>query len=312
MTEAPTHAILVELSEPLPEEVPAGAGIVLKVNVSCAAGCDLRGAPVKVTAPDGTVVAGELATFDAGRNTTGDITLKAPKQVGGHAWSLVVPAREVAGVAHADGTLAIHVKTTPHGTSLAAWDIPSPVVTGTRFEIKAGAKSASGCDLRGTGIAVYDETGAELAHGHLQDAPWPGTSALYWTTLELIAPAREGLCSWSIKFATPEIELPHDSSSTEFSFVVRRPPEHRLTVRVVEKETRAPVENALVRLGAYRAATDQSGIAEVDMPKGTFDLVIWKVGYENPTQTMNVSEDVSVVVEVEKLPEENPDAHWTM
>ena len=81
---------------------------------------------------------------------------------------------------------------------------------------------------------------------------------------------------------------------------------------VVETESRAPVADVLVRLGAYRGETNQSGVAEVQMPKGRYNLMIWKVGYDAPEQTMDVSADASIVVEVVKLPEENPDAHWTM
>jgi hypothetical protein len=311
MTDAHAHPIHIELSEP-PREVPAGTDLVIKATVSCSEGCDLRGMPLKVTAPDATVSTSELAAPDDESNASVDITLMTPKQVGAYTYSLTVPARESDGIRHEESTLAVHVTTIPHGTSLAVWDIPSPVVMGERFEIKVGAKSASGCDLNGTEIAICDDTGAELARGRLQETPWPGTSALYWTTLELTAPAREGFCSWSVKFATTELELPHDASSAEFSFVVGKPLEHRLTVTVVEKETKSPVEYAIVRMGVYRAATDQSGMAEVSVPKGTFDLVIWKAGYEHPTQAMTVKEDASVVIEVVKLPEENPDAHWTM
>src|SRR5262249_3770980 len=263
-------------------------------------------------ASDGTVAESKLTAPDSESDATAEVTLTTPKQVGAHTYGLMVSAHEAGGIRHEEARLVIQVTTTPHGTSLAVWDIPSPLVMGESFKIKAGAKSASACDLKGAEIAVFDETGAELASNRLKEAPWPGTSALYWTTLELVAPVREGFCSWSVRFAKPELDLPHDGSSAEFSFVVGKPLEHRLRVKVVEKQTKSPVENAIVRLGAYRGETDPSGIAEVSMPKGTFDLVIWKAGYENPTQPMTVSEDASIVVEVEKLPEENPDAHWTM
>jgi hypothetical protein len=67
-----------------------------------------------------------------------------------------------------------------------------------------------------------------------------------------------------------------------------------------------------VRLGAYRAATDPSGRAEVAMPKGTYDLTVWKVGYEAPVHTVDVREDASVQVEAVIVPPENPDAAWLM
>ena len=48
------------------------------------------------------------------------------------------------------------------------------------------------------------------------------------------------------------------------------------------------------------------------MPKGIYDLNIWKVGYEAPARTMEVNEDVTVEVEALCLPEEDPDTLWRM
>jgi uncharacterized membrane protein len=81
---------------------------------------------------------------------------------------------------------------------------------------------------------------------------------------------------------------------------------------VLEKDSKLPIEDAQVRLGAYRAATDPSGRAEVAMPKGTYDLTIWKVGYDAPSQIVDVSDDVSIQIEAEIVPPENPDAAWIM
>src|SRR5207302_8959465 len=132
------------------------------------------------------------------------------------------------------------------------------------------AKSAGGSSLAGTAIEVCDEAGEVLARGELNDTPWPGTDALYWTEVALRAPATAGLRIWSVKFAAAGLELPHDASSASFSIAVVDPPEHRLTVKVVAKETQAPIEDAVVCLGAYRASTGPFGVAEVMMPKGTY------------------------------------------
>jgi hypothetical protein len=183
---------------------------------------------------------------------------------------------------------------------------------GERFSIKVGAKSSAGCELNGKKVLVSDRSGAVIAQGSLQETPWPGTSALYWTDVEVPAPAQEGMFWCSVSFAAADIETPHEGASSKFSMAIVRPPEHRLTVEVFEKDTKAPIENAQVRLGAYRAATDLSGRAEVAMPKGTYDLTVWKVGYEAPGRTVDLHEDVSVQVEVAIVPPENPDAAWLM
>jgi len=204
------------------------------------------------------------------------------------------------------------VWTRPHQTSLAAWSIPSPVVTGQRFAIKAGAKSAMACDLNGCIIEVCDETGAIMARGSLGPAPWPGTAALYWAELELQAPSRADMFSWSVRFDAAELEIPHEDAAASFSIAIVSPPEHRLTVKVFERETATPIADAQVRLGAYRTATGPSGLAEIMMPKGTFDLNVWKVGYEAPASSVTIDADAAVEVAVAVVPEENPDAAWQM
>ena len=81
---------------------------------------------------------------------------------------------------------------------------------------------------------------------------------------------------------------------------------------MIEQVTAAPIANAQLRLGAFRAATDQSGLAEVDLPGGVYDLSVWKVGYEAPGRTVELNGNVSIEVEALPLPEENPDTAWLM
>jgi hypothetical protein len=304
------HATTIEMIEPVPPEVAVGAGIVLAVKVSCAAGCDLDGMPVRVTAADAAVESA-LGTVVV-RDETAEITLAAPRQAGDHTWNVVCGPHQSAGIRHDETSLPVRIRTVPHATSLAVWAIPSPVVMGAMFGIKVGAKSSAAIGLAGLNIEVCDETGAVVGRGRLGAAPFPGTSALYWTEVALPAPATEGLYAWSVKFEPGGLDLPHDHASTRFSVSIVRPPEHRLTIKVIEKDTAAPIANAQVRLGVFRGATDQSGLAQVDMPRGTYDLNVWKVGYEAPTKTVELNENISVEVEVLSVPEENPDAAWLM
>jgi hypothetical protein len=307
---AATHATAVEAS--VPAEVAVGADFVLPVRVSCPAGCDLSGIAVEVTAPDGAAAIFAPAPGSADIAAARDIALKAPLRVGDHVWRLACAAHQTGGALHEASTVPVTVRTRPHETSLAVWAIPSPVVAGQSFAVKVGAKSTTGSDLKGMRIAVCDEAGVVLAAGALGDTPWPGTSALYWTELDLVAPAEAGIFTWSVKFDAAELALPHHGSSSRFSIAIVSAPEHRLTVKVVEQDTATPIENAQVRLGAYRAATGASGIAELMMPKGSFDLNVWKSGYEAPTTSIAIEADVTVEITVAAVPEENPDAAWQM
>jgi hypothetical protein len=315
MKDVETHSTQIQLSEPAPAELPIGSDLKVQVKVACLSGCDLGALPLTVTGPDGqavTIAPGRDHGSASEDETLRDITLKAPFEVGTHVWTIRLPPHESDGIRHAECTLPVCVRTLPHATSLAVWAVPSPVVMGERFRIKVGARSAAGCGLGGTKILVTDQSGAVIGQASLQDAPWPGTSALYWAEVEVPAPDQEGMFWGTVNFAAADIDTPHERSSSKFSVAIVRPPEHRLTIEVFDRDSKAPIEDAQVRLGAYRAATDPSGRAEVAMPKGTYDLAVWKVGYETPVQTVDVREDVSVQVEAVIVPPENPDAAWLM
>jgi hypothetical protein len=306
-TDIETHSTTIELSGPLPAEVAVGSNLTLKAKVSCSAGCDLRGLTVTVAAPGGVVATGTVAPV----NESADIDVKTPTRVGEPVWTVVFEPHEASGIRHEGSSLPVTIRTVAQGTSLAVWDIPSPVVMGSRFAIKAGAKSAADCELKDTSIEVCDANGAVVARGRLGETPWPGTTALYWTTAELTAPATEGLSAWSVRFAAAELELPHDGSAAEFRVAVVRPPEHRLTVKVVEKDSKVPIGDVQIRLGAYGAATGPSGTAEIMMPKGVHELHVWKAGYEAPARPVEIKDDIAVEVEATVVPEDDPDAAWT-
>jgi hypothetical protein len=307
---APAHVTVIAADEPA--EVAVGAEFVMTVGVSCPDGCDLSGLPIEVLTPDNVILNVKADLDDAPAGAMHRVALKAPLQAGQHVWRVSCPAHESGGRHHGVAELQVPVRIRPLETSLAVWSIPSPVVTGRPFAIKVGAKSSAGCDLTGTPLAVCDAAGTVLASGVLGNRTWPGTSALYWTELILTAPAEAGMFAWSVTFAAPDLALAHHGSSSRFSIAIVDPPEHRLAVKVVEQDTATPVENAQVRLGPYRAATDGSGIAEVMLPKGSYDLNVWKSGYEAPTTAITVDADLAVDIVLTPVPEENPDDRWQM
>jgi len=310
MREPQTHTATIALNDPVPLEVPVGATFVVNVAVACAEGCDLHGHALDIAGPAGAGEAHRAASENSGADDAFEITLRAPPQVGEHVWRIALPQAQAGAVRHDAEPLSINVSVKPQTSSLAVWDIPSPVVMGKAFDIKAGAKSAGDVKLAGRAIEVCDETGTVLAQGCLGDAPWPGTSGLYWTQLRLSAPDREGPCAWSVRFAATDVELPHDGATSNFTVAVTRPAEHRLTVKATEKDTSNPIDGADIRVGVYRATTDPAGMAAVDVPKGTYELVVWKVGYDAPIQSIEIHADRMVLVEAVAVPEEDPDAIW--
>ena len=197
-----------------------------------------------------------------------------------------------------------------HRTSLAIWDIPSTAVAGERFTVKAGVKSSADCDLRGRRIEACDSAGAVVASGTLGAAPWPDTGALYWTELSLSAPAKPGMAALSVRFAAAGLAPPHRDAAAQFVVMVVPPPEHTVTIQVVAQQTAAPIGGAEIRLGPYRATTAASGSAAVRVPKGRFDLHIWKAGFDAAPRPVAVDGDAAVKVEAAILPDDNADRAW--
>ena len=304
------HETNLELSHSVPREVAVGTEIAVKVKVWCPSGCDLRGTSVTVKAAEKTVATAKLTECHDGRSETSALTIKAPEQLGEYAWSILVPRRKIRGVVHKPGALPMSFRTMPHATSLAVWANPSPVVMGEPFKIRVGAKCSDACGLQGAQVEIHDETGARVGVGTLGETPWVDTGALYWTEVDLAAPMEEGVVSWSVRFAPKALKIPHDGSAAEFSFATVRPPEHSVTVKVVEKDTGVPIVNAQVRVGAHRGSTDDSGLATLRTSSGTYDVIAWKAGYQSPSMTVAVTEDVGVQIEAVVIPKEDPDARW--
>ena len=200
----------------------------------------------------------------------------------------------------------------PPATSLAVWDVPSAVGAGERFAVKVGVKSADGCALGGNAVAVRDGRGAVAATGTLGEAPWPGTEALYWTEIRLQAPATPGAAAFVARFDGGGANPPHGDGSAAFDVTVVEAAEHTLTVTVTDKDTTAPLADAHVRLGAFRAITGASGTAALRLAKGRYTLVVWKAGYEMPSAPLEITADTAFQVEMPPVVEENPDARWKM
>ena len=116
--------------------------------------------------------------------------------------------------------------TPPHPTSIAVWDVPSPVVVNGSFTVKVRTKCSLACQLTGQLIVVRDEAGIQAGEGRLGDTPWPGTSVLYGAQVHLAAPAGEGMYTWAVTFAGTESEMPHEDASATFSFRTTRPQGH--------------------------------------------------------------------------------------
>jgi hypothetical protein len=183
-----------------------------------------------------------------------------------------------------------------HEVSLAVWDVTSPVVAGRRVTLKVGVACSNGCNLAGAIIDVYTYAEARLGGGTLGPAPAPGTAALYWTELDVAAPAVESAHSWTLRATVPDDV--HGQASSSFSCVVVRPPEHRVTITVVEKDSRAPLDGVELRLGMFRATTNDAGVAAMDVCGATYEVTAWKLGHDILSSSLLVAGDLTVELEM--------------
>lgn len=272
------------------------------VPVGCKQGCDLGAVDVSVTGPDGTV--------QAQRAAMGRITLAAPTEAGTHQWLVRYEGSEAGDASHSSCALTLTFDVMAHEASLAVWATPDAAIAGTPFKVTVGASSTSGQLLSGQPVEVRDGDGNTVARVALGGEPWPGTNALAWAEAKLMAPVVAGISTWSAKLVTAGLMLPHQAYALVFTVPVIAVPEHSLAVSVLEAATGAPIGEATIRIGALRATTDATGCAQLRLPKGAFEIVVWKAGFEAPNTMIDVVEDAEITIEVVAVPEEDPDARW--
>ena len=205
---------------------------------------------------------------------------------------------------------------TAHGTSLAVWEVTSPVVARCRASLKAGITCSCGCNLAGTRLEVYNEAGVRVGGAVARPEPWPGTQGLYWASIDVTAPDAEGDHIWTVGAAAHTVSdesgtgTPHEPAIFTHRFVVSRAGEHTVTVAVVEKGSGAPVPGVELRMGMFKATTSDAGTALLHVPRGTYDVIAWKMGYELQSQMAHVGADR--VVQLELIAASEPEHPYWM
>ena len=187
---------------------------------------------------------------------------------------------------------------TPHSTRVVVWDAPSAIECGETFSIKVGVKCSSECRPDGWALEVRDHDGKELAKATLHDNPWPGTAAVYYAEMDLMAPDTEGFYTWEARAPAASLDIAHAESAVSFGVRVVPTPECLLTVVAMDKESQAPVKGAKVAVHPYRAFTDERGVAEVKVPKGEYRLFVSGKKYFPFRSDRDVSTDMTIRAEL--------------
>ena len=165
-----------------------------------------------------------------------------------------------------------------HATRVVVWDVPAAVEPDAAVRFKVGVKCAADCSSAGRRVEVRDESGHVVASGAVGDVPWPGTSSLYYTELELRAPNVEGLHAREAFVVAAHDNAgggaPHDAASAQFQIRTAQAPGCRLRVVAVDARSGMPVPGAKVVVHPYHTLTDLDGIAELRVPKGAYRLFV--------------------------------------
>jgi hypothetical protein len=271
----------------------------------------MRGARVEVSRAEGEPECAVVGTRGTLPESVADATasqavailaVTAPCRLGESLWTVTVPQQELAGCVHEECSCSHSLRVIPHATSLAVWDVPSPVVVDATFTVKVGILCSVPCDLGGQRVEIHDGDGVLVGEHILAPAPWAGTRALYWTDVALRAPAKPEVASRSLTVTLAAAEVPHEPAQIAFSFKTDRPPEHMVAVRVIDRGCAAPVRDVEVRLGSYMTSTDQAGLAEVMVPRGTYELGIRKDGFTAAPIRLDVSRSLEIEVPVTSAP----------
>ena len=306
------HVTKTSLIGMVPIEPDAGTALTITVGVSCASGCDLTGGTVRLVAEDGSVLEEvELADFDGTLSKAVATGIKAPAAPGHYTWEAVFPAQTVDGSLHQESRATFSFEAKAHTTSMAVWDVPSPMAVGIGFAAKVGVQCPHGCNLTGAEVEVYDQPGATVGSGMLADTPWPSTDALYWAEVSLQAPAAKGYYEWVAKFAkaTPsESPVPHEGCMHTFAFTAGAAPEHVVTVEVTREDTAEAVPEAWVTMMEeggfpYRELADETGTARLHVPKGEYILYVAQDEYARFEIEVSVRDDASVKAEMLYTPD---------
>jgi hypothetical protein len=200
----------------------------------------------------------------------------------------------------AEETFSIHVRA--HLLSVNVWGVPDPVVSGEKFKVSISVACSSSCNLAQLPIIVSDEKGDERGRGLLGDELLAHTDHSYWTELELRGPAEERFYTWQITAEKPENGYPHDLEPVALPFMVGPPSKFTVTITVINKYDRLPVDEAQIMIGLRRGVTGKDGKCTMSIAEGEQELMVTKQDFIRIEKTINVTEDMTLDLDFEYSP----------
>jgi len=295
------HRAALEIVDPLPHDVDAGVPVTLSFRVTCSAGCAMPDASIELIDDGGASIPFDRSSDD--ETATIALVARAPARVGGVIWTAFCASHERRGEVHiASAPIEIRFTTVAHKTSVAVWDVQSPVAVGESLALKVGVRCSAACALAGHTVRVWDSTGAPIGGGRLGAEVWPGTEALYWGEVGLTAPDREGLEVGRVVLDGDGGDIPHEAAEASFTFLTTPRPDSSVTVVVRDAASCAALGDVEVHVGRYHLMTDALGVARADVPSGPYEIMIRKDGFTADPLHIEVAGAVTVQVTAVTVP----------
>jgi hypothetical protein len=291
----PTHVATLELLEGPPPAIDAGAEVRLVVRAACVHGCDLGAAPLVIEGDDADTVGRPTCRAEHAGICDAQIVLRAPAALGSASWTVRLAGHEPAGFPHECAPLRVETDVVPHRTSIAVWQVPSPL-KGSAFSVRVGVECSARCRLGGHAARVLTDSGEWLGEGILAGDALPESDGLYEAEVSLVAPDQAGVFFRRVRFDGRGLGLPHEPAEATFSFRSLEPPECTVTVRVVPDGSTDRLDGIEVRLGPYRTETDERGVARIEVSKGRHELTAWRIDLDPASIPIDVTGDTELTL----------------
>jgi hypothetical protein len=231
------------------------------------------------------------------RAKTAEFTVNAPAIPGDYTWTvrfIPEPAAQAEGPVFAESSLNISFTVRAHLISLSVWGVPIPVNRGQPFKISVGAACSVGCALAGLPLRIQTENGPQTAA--LGSEILPHTRATSWAEVELAAPDDEAVHHWTVSCEPPGSEHPHYAEPADLTFRTAGPPQHNVTITVVEKHDKTPLSGAYVMVGLRQAESDKQGIARLKTGSGAQLVSVILRNYITYEEEMEINADTEITV----------------
>lgn len=287
-----------------PDPADAGTTVEITARVATDPPAELDGGVLLIRDAYGTTRAeASFVEFDGEANRTASASVPVPTEPGTYAWHAAV----VFDGSETGLEAPVPITVFPHRSRLQVWDVPSTIEAGGAFRIKLGLKCSAGCPLTGRDFAICDAQGNKRAEGTVPGDLWPGSEGLHYAEVDLVAPEATGLAEWQAHVAPDDGAPPHEGAKTAFGVRTVAPADCTVRVEAVDQRKEAPLSGMSVVMHPYRARTDDGGIAEIHVARGSYRIFVSGRGYYPVQREIEVTGDVTERAPLEAEPPPSKD-----